>query len=252
MGRQEGLIKIKGQLGGISFYKTKDGYLARQKNGVSGDRIKTDPAFERIRENGAEFGRAGKAGKLLRTALRSLLINTSDHRMTSRLTRELVKVVQADAVNTRGKRNVMDGETELLTGFDFNLEATLASIMLVQTHMEIQRAAGTMRLTIPDFVPTIMLKAPQGATHFRIIAAGAEIDFEQGTSVVDMQNMNEYELSPTAVHIEPITCTVTAGSTSPLFLVMGIEFFQKVNDQLYPLKNGAHNALSLVKIDGGA
>lgn len=251
MGRQEGLIKIKGQMGGISFYKTKDGYLARQKNGVSGDRIKTDPAFERIRENGAEFGRANKAGKLLRTSLRTLLINTADHRMTSRLTRELMKVIQADAVNTRGKRNVMDGETELLTGFDFNAEATLASIMLVRVDMEIQRAAGTMRLTIPDFVPTIMLKYPQGATHFRIIAAGAEIDFEQGTSVVDMQNLNEYEIAPTAVHIEPITCTVTAGSSSPLFLAMGIEFFQKVNDQLYPLKNGAHNALSLVKIDGG-
>jgi hypothetical protein len=36
------------------------------------------------------------------------------------------------------------------------------------------------------------------------------------------------------------------------FLALGIEFYQEVNGQMYPLKNGAFNALSLVKVDGGA
>ena len=66
MAKQEGLIKLKGTVGDLSFYKTKDGHLARMKGGVDAERIKNDPAFERTRENGAEFGRSGKAGKLLR------------------------------------------------------------------------------------------------------------------------------------------------------------------------------------------
>ena len=55
MARQKGIIKLKGSIGDVSFYKTKDGYLAREKSGVDKDRIKNDPAFQRTRENGAEF-----------------------------------------------------------------------------------------------------------------------------------------------------------------------------------------------------
>ena len=33
-------------------------FMVRQKGGVSGDKIATDPAFERTRENMAEFGSA--------------------------------------------------------------------------------------------------------------------------------------------------------------------------------------------------
>ena len=44
---------------------------------------------------------------------------------------------------------------------------------------------------------------------------------------------------------------VTPASTHPLFLVLGIEFYQEVNGQMYPLKNGAFNALALVKVNGG-
>ena len=29
MARQKGIIKLKGTIGGISFYKTQDGHLAR-------------------------------------------------------------------------------------------------------------------------------------------------------------------------------------------------------------------------------
>ena len=47
MARQKGIIKLKGTIGDVSFYKTKDGYLAREKGGVDGDRIKNDPAFQR-------------------------------------------------------------------------------------------------------------------------------------------------------------------------------------------------------------
>ena len=65
MARQRSIIKLDGTIGGITFYKSKDGYLAREKGGISAERIANDPAFERTRENGSEFGRAGKAGKVL-------------------------------------------------------------------------------------------------------------------------------------------------------------------------------------------
>ncbi len=62
MAKQIGIIKLKGKIGDLSYYKTKDGHLAREKGGVDAERIKNDPAFERTRENGAEFGSAAKSG----------------------------------------------------------------------------------------------------------------------------------------------------------------------------------------------
>ena len=107
MARQKGIIKLRGTIGDITFYKTQDGHLAREKGGVDASRIKNDPAFQRTRENGAEFGRAGRAGKVLRTAFRSLSLNAADSRMASRLTQLMMKVIKADAVSNRGLRNVV-------------------------------------------------------------------------------------------------------------------------------------------------
>ena len=56
MAKQTGIIKLKGKIGDLSFYKTQDGHLAREKGGVDAERIAKDPAFIRTRENGAEFG----------------------------------------------------------------------------------------------------------------------------------------------------------------------------------------------------
>lgn len=89
MARQRGIIKLEGTIGDISFYKSQDGFLAREKGGVDGKRIATDVAFQRTCENGSEFGRAGKGGKLIRTAFRNLVMNVSDNRLTSRLVAEM-------------------------------------------------------------------------------------------------------------------------------------------------------------------
>ncbi|MFB9272512.1 hypothetical protein ACFFT3_11485, partial [Lutibacter litoralis] len=97
MARQNGIIKLKGTIGGISFYKTSDGHLAREKGGVDKSRIANDPAFQRTRENGAEFGTAGKGGKLVRNAIRILLQNAKDKRVVSRLTTDLLKIVKTDS-----------------------------------------------------------------------------------------------------------------------------------------------------------
>ena len=160
MARQKGIIKLKGTIGDITFYKTQDGHLAREKGGIEASRIASDPAFQRTRENGSEFGRAGKAGKLLRTALRPLLLNSADGRMVSRLTQQMVKVIQMDAVSDRGLRNVIDGEIELVLGFEFNIRGKLGTSLFAPFTPVIDRVAGTLDVSIPPFVPANMIAAP--------------------------------------------------------------------------------------------
>lgn len=250
MARQKGIIKLDGTIGDITFYKSKDGFLAREKGGIPADRIANDPVFQRTRENGAEFGRAGKAGKILRNAIRGMLRNASDSRMVSRLTTEMVKVIQEDATNPRGLRNVIDGEAELLEGFDFNINGKLGTTLYAPYTTVIDRVAGTLTANLLAFVPQNMIAAPGGTTHFKIVSAGAEIDFENETFVVDTKATAVLPWDTNATAVINLANAVTAASTHPLFLALGIEFYQEVNGQMYPLKNGAFNALALAKVDG--
>ena len=250
MARQKGIIKLKGTIGDITFYKTQDGHLAREKGGIDASRIKNDPAFQRTRENGSEFGRAGTAGKILRTALRTLLLNSADGRMVSRLTQQMVKVIQADVTSLRGLRNVIDGEAELLSGFEFNIRGKLGTSLFAPFVGAIDRVTGEITIDLAEFIPANMIAAPSGSTHYKIISAGAEIDFEAETFV---EAHSETAILPwdgvATVAISHVNA-VTPNSTKPLFLALGLEFYQEVNGQMYALKNGAYNPLALVQVSG--
>ncbi|MGX7668887.1 hypothetical protein [Flavobacterium pedocola] len=250
MARQKGIIKIKGTIGDITFYKSEDGYLVREKGGIDGKRIANDPAFQRTRENGSEFGRAGKSGKVLRMAFRGLLMNSADSKMVSRLTQQMMKVIHADVTSPRGLRNVIDGEAELLAGFEFNIRGKLGTSLFAPYVPTLDRVAGAIKVDLAPFIPAQMVAAPSGTTHFKIISAGAEIDFENETFIAANSETTVLPWNSVATLAINHVNTVTPNSTHPLFLALGIEFFQQVNGQMYSLNNGAFNPLALVGVNG--
>ena len=69
MAKQNGLVKLLGTVGDMTYYKSKDGYMAKEKTVISAERIASDPKFNRTRENNAEFGNACTSGKTLRHSL---------------------------------------------------------------------------------------------------------------------------------------------------------------------------------------
>ncbi len=250
MARQKGLIKLKGTMGDITFYRTADGYMAREKGGISAERMRTDPAFQRTRENMAEFGRAGKAGKVLRNSVQALLRTAGDRLMVSRLTKEMVKVIQLDATNPRGQRNVIDGEAELLQGFDFNIHGKLNTSFGAPFVSSLDRVLGTANIDIAPFTPTDSVIAPAGSTHYKLVSAGSDVNFEAETYTSDRTESGILPID--AVMTAPIALhnTLPPASTNPLFLLFGINFYQEVNGTFYELKNGSYNALQLVQVSG--
>ena len=249
MAKQRGVIKIDGTIDDLTFYKTSDGYLVRSRGGVSAERIATDPVFIRTRENGAEFSRAGKAGKLLRTVFRTQLQNARGKRTPSRLTQELMRVIHTDAVNPRGERNVAEGEITLLQDFDFNNNAQLGSVLFAPYTATIDRVTGAAAVNLPAFVPVNDIVAPVGATHFLVHAAAAAVDFANETYQVVSDATEVLPLEGAGVAAQALACNLAAGSANPLFLIMGIEFYQEVNQTMYALKNGGFNALTVVAVN---
>ena len=114
----------------------------------------------------------------------------------------------------------------------------------------IDRPTGELKVSLAPFVPINMIAAPSGATHFKLVSAGASINFEDGSYNAATSASGVLPIDAVATAALDLANNVTAASTHPLFLVFGIGFYQQVNGQTYVLKNGAYNALSLVAISG--
>lgn len=235
-------------MGGLSYFRSKRGYQTRLAVGIPGDRIRNDPAFVRTRENGAEFGRAGKSAKLLRMALRTHLKKGSDISLVPRLTKDMLKVIQADTQNVRGMRHAMAGNVELLTGFEFNKNAQLETSFSLMYDATIDRVTGTLEVALPAYLPADHVVAPDGTTHFQFVVVGVEADFGTMKYQVATEATDLILLDRTEQPAQTLTVNVTEASDKALFLAFGIAFYQEVNGDWYLLKNGIFNALKLATV----
>ena len=247
MARQSGLIKIKGTLDNVNFYKTKDGDLARMKTSVDANRIKNDPAFERTRENNAEFGISAKAGKLVRDGARPLAMTAADSRLASRFTQLMTRIKNLDTVSSRGQRNIVQGLQDpqsiaILQGFEFNRNAILSSILFKPYSV-----SPTGEITISNLVTQNDIAIPQGATHVSFTAGVLGLDFANGDQELQLSNVVNLpiDMANNNVVLTPSAMPTLTGLT---MILLRLEFFQEVNGNQYTLKNGAFNALRIVSV----
>ena len=248
MARQESIILLRGPVGNLSFYKMNGEYFARKKSGVSGERIKSEPAYARTRENIAEFGQASTSSKLLRRAFRELVRTMADSRVTGRLTAAMLRVVKSDEVNLPGQRRVSDGKTALLKGFEFNKHCKLHERFRGPFSTSMDCATGAMSIEIPAFTPTTMILAPPGATHFRLVARGAAIAFDGENYSVATSESSEIPINQTPQQPLKLSLSVSV-SRHPMFLVLGMEFLQSIKNGTYSSLGKNTNAMAIVDAD---
>ena len=248
MATQKGIFKFKGTIDGVTYYESKYGPLVRKKGGPTGDQLKNDKAFKRVRENGREFGACGKATKLLRKVLRPLLKDASDFLVTGRLNKLMFAIKNLDNTSARGERNVANGiisltAKDLIKGFDFNEMAPLRRVLKKPFTIN----TGTGVIGIPGLISQQDLDSPTGATHARITGGWARIDF--GTGLAQLVSTNQVALPLNGlVNNVVLTPVVLPGGTGIDIFVLQIVFYQEVNGVQYSLKNGEHNSLGIVDL----
>lgn len=252
MAKQDSLILMTGTIGDLSFYKTRDGYFVRRKTCLSGERVKRDPAFSRTRQNAAEFGRAARAGKLLRTAFEPLMEFASDARVTSRLAGALVKVIRADMTHPAGQRTIIARHTTLLEDFNFNRHGSLHKTFLAAYSASIDRTTGSFTVYVPTFNPSASLRTPSGATHLRFTACGVSADFESGVYESALVHSSEISLEKPIPGPISLSAKIPGAPSRPIFLALCLEFLQETNGEMSVLMDQAYNAMAIVKVDGPA
>jgi hypothetical protein len=248
MARQKGIHRLKGTIGEATYYKTRRGYQAREKSGVDGNRIKTDPAFKRTRENFAEFGLTAKAGKLMRSALAPLLANLSKTEAVQKIVRKLTEIKNLDSTSARGEKNVgaaliKPAAKALLKGFNLNSRATLDVIL--KKAFSVNTATGAINIT--GFSPINELDYTPGATHVRFTAGWARIDFSKGLKELALSNVVTLKIDAASGNVVLNPAPAPAGSGTDIFLLK-VEFLQDEFGVLYPLSNGSYNTLSIVEV----
>lgn len=250
MAKQESFIKLQGKVGDLSFFKTKNGYQARVKGGVSAVRIKNDPAYQRTRENNAEFTTVSGTAKSIRDVLRPMILLTHDPKMATRLTSRLFRMMKADTTGLRGERVVKAESFGILKDFNFNELAPLNNTLFIIATTGIDRVTGEVTLTLPEISPDVHLGKPKGATHFRFTLGAALLSLNQEleNSVLAMSSSN-YESTTTMLAPLTLSSSLPPGAASPIVMAFGVSFYQEVNGVYYSLNNGAFNALCIVAVD---
>lgn len=248
MAKESSILKLKGVLDGMSFYKNSEGHYVRAKGGIERERIMNDANFARTRENMNEFGNINGAGKLIRNSVSEYLKRAKDIRTSSRLVSIISKVKNLDTVSVRGQRKFAigfatpEGQAQLL-GFDFNKYAPLSQIL----NKDFVLDATVGSLTIADFKPKENLSVPEYATHVSIGLACVSLDAENDHSQTVYATPLPVEIND---QVQTLTVTLDSLPTDPgvkMFYVY-IAFYQMTNAELYPLRSDKMNALKLVHI----
>jgi hypothetical protein len=248
MAKYKSLFSVEGTLGEVNFYKSEDGYRMRTKGGVSKERIESDPAFIRTRENNSEFGNSASSGKMLRRAVIDLMADAKDSKVSSRLTQRMSQVKNLDLTSVRGQRKVevgilsSEGKT-VLKEFNFNKYATLSAVLLNDYTLD----TVTGEIVIDNFVPQQRLDIPEGSTHVAFTSGFLNLDFATGDKDLQLSNVVNLPINGTAttVTLTPAAAPVGTGQS---FYLLKVAFYQQINGIQYPLNNGAFNALQLLEV----
>lgn len=248
MAKVNGIVKIEGTIDDLTFYKSDGKTLVRKKGGVGRERIMNDPSFVRTRENGAEFGHSASSGKLLRTAVGTMVFKAKDKRLSSRLMKKMSEIKNFDSTSSRGGRLVGNGigtpEGKMaLTGFDFNENARLGSVL----HVPYLLDTSNGRISFTDLIVAEQISYPQGATHISLQCAFLNLDFTTEVHEIAYSNIENLAIDMTVVSPILTPTAVPAGSGTQFYLLM-ISFYQQVNGVQYSLKNEEYNSLSIVGV----
>ncbi|WP_379968017.1 hypothetical protein [Epilithonimonas sp. UC225_85] len=217
----------------------------------------------RTRENNKEFGGSAKVSKALRTALSGVVQTMGGSTLAARLT-AIFKSINSKAEGIRGQRPIaLTTSKEMLRGFELNEKISFTSVFNAPYEVEANAERTAVSVEIPSFVPINFIKAPAGATKFRLVLACglvSDYSFDESTRNYEPDNPIQNALGTTAageltsVGSAPATFSleatipnkITPDSDVSVVTCLGIEFYQEVSGTDYLLSQG--NTMQIIGV----
>ena len=233
----------------VRIEKTKVGYTFRTRGSCRFKDDITKALDPRSMKHRNDFGLTMSSSKLLRQALKPLLSNFSTHLSLMRINSAIWKSVLSDKINEKGKRNAFHGYNSTLKNLELNPLASLHTLLYVTYKNKIDREKGLFSLTLPSFNPMENIKNLKGATHFRIVSAAVELDFLKLDFTSNFLESEYLPFEHFQTEIISHEHQLKENSIHPLILVLGLQYFQKVNGVYYQLLEKARNGIFIINVD---
>ncbi len=141
-------------LGDCSAYTRRDSkkIVLRSKGGASKEKIKNDPVFEKTRQQNKEFGGCSTAGKMVRSAMKSVK-HLADMNLQAQVTGVITAIRDMDT-NDIGKRSIIFSRGKhLLEGFNINKAVSFDSVITTPVTYSIDRAEHSAVIQLPPISP---------------------------------------------------------------------------------------------------
>jgi hypothetical protein len=237
MARQNGIICLRGTVGGLVF--ARDGRVRRQP-GSTKAAFDSAASMARVRENAAEFGYAAQWAATLRKVFHESLAGVNRARLASEMTQLVRRMLAKDTVNPRGQRQVPKTAARLLLGYRFGTPAQPFGGLLGKYILIGEEGRSTTGIYVDD--PTLKLSrlvVPPGTTHCRFGSDAVELNLGTGEllhygyrrqSLTTLDGPAGYSNGSFRPGDAP-----AIGSNTVAFFVMSVQFSQLVNHKLYPL-----------------
>ena len=156
-------------------------------------------------------------------------------------------IIGLDDTNDRGQRVFDSINSTPLLGFNFNNGAGIGQTMYFP--YEVTGAGADVTMTIPTLNPAADIAAPQGATHFEVVFAASSLDMEllTYTNGVVATPLGILPLNGAPLVIQTVVASFPAApaDTNLVVGVVGINFYQQINDKFYALNNNSTNPLAI-------
>jgi hypothetical protein len=174
---------IKGTIEDINFVVTAEGenYARMRGNtGVTAEQFKNNPIYDRIREQGQEFGQCAKKSAIFRQLAFNFNQRAKDGSVAGRANKLLFEILQEDATQPQGKRTLTEGlktsdGKEALLFFESNKIRPLKKVLKIGWKYKPENRT----FILSDFMPSQHLDWPEEATHVQIAIATANWDYEK-------------------------------------------------------------------------
>lgn len=236
MAKQTGIIKLKGTIGDINYYESKNGgHLARAAGGGYQKGSKGKESMLRTMENASEFGRCSKTKKAFRIALAPFLCVRKDGALHGRMVQLFTKLKDLDPVNSRGNRYVARGlealkGIEMLRSFVFTPSCNVTEVLAASLHYDFD--SRTLSVTNFDIKN---VGFPSGATHMALTLGLLHFDFD--TLAYRLKNSVplyiDKNYSATSFEINTELPEVDGWAVA----VLGMKFYQRVESTYYLFKS---------------
>lgn len=224
MAKQTGPIPIEGTLGDLIFYKTIHGHLVRRKGNLNKERVMSDPAFERSRAAGSEFGRAGAASALIRKEVRIHCPYAGDGQTHARLSKLFGTVIRNDQEHPAGDRQVTAAQIAPLKQFEWVLDHPLSRSFWAQCGGSMT-PEGMLRISMPGFTPRRDLGWPLNATHAEITVVCISADFPGREAESAVAKSGRLLKSPVAIQLD-LECRPNLEEGRVIMVGLGVQFFE--------------------------